>query len=332
MGKVCLFDEIWVIVFDFLRLRDVFQCMQISRRWCELGSLRLKSDTSLLKKWHETDRILYYHKRGLYRNKTKWLSGSSSIFIDDVGLLVVCQNDYDRITISFHSMDDHYVEYTLSYFHRWDNYDVILHYHKTEQRLVVHLKEKDAFFVVHNAVIDLSDLNNLEPIQSDTNHADFDRGRCQLCAQILPNLPKHLLPPSPVFYEGNTTLVFVNEPGLLRVGCISGDNSLIIFENGQPAKSIIIPRTEAKVIDSDHVFVYPFIINIKTDERSQVSGSKTDEFHQIGSHLLCKSNSDWQIVQKCGDQWHFSHPSPQFLLQKGNFPAFCARENRILFF
>lgn len=336
MGNIYLFDEIWVIVFDYLKLRDVYQCMQMSRRWCELATLRLKSDTSLLKKWHETDRILHFHKKGFYQNKTKWLAGSSSIFLDDVGLLVICQNDFDRIKISFYSINDNCVEHTLCYFHRWDDHGVIFHYHKTEQRLIVHLKVKDGFFSVLDIVIDLSDLNNLEPqyIKNLDDNVFFGGGRCQLCEQIFRSKPKILLPPSPSFYENHTALVFVNEPTLLRVGCILGDNSMNIFENGIPSKNIpSLPRTEAKVVDSEHIFAYPLIINIKTGVRNVVGLSEADEFYQVGPYLLNKSSDGvWKIVKKQGDDWEFSDLPNELLSHRGHYPAFCQRENRILLF
>lgn len=335
--KIKLFDELWLIVFDFLNLKDIFQCMQISRRWHELTSLRMKSDTSLLKQWHQTEMLLAQHENVRFDacETNKYWSKSdsnSSIFLEDLGLLVMCENTSFGIPIIFQSKGKYCVKFMLSAWHYLSKCFLIYHYHKDEQKLIIHLKQKARFLKDFHYVVDLSEIKNLEPQEFQyypTDEEDNFEGRCKQCAQIFPNKFKKLLPPSPRYYENHKGFIFVNEPKLLKVGCYNG-MGLNIFENGCPVTSVNVSSHYIQLIDSEHIFDDDKIININTKEEFPVRGfDETPTLYRVGSYLLHQAADNlYREVERKGNDWSLTYS----VSYKGYYPAFCSRENRILFF
>jgi hypothetical protein len=330
--KICtvyLFDEIWLIVFDFLRLKEVFQCMQISRRWHELSSPRLKYDTSLLKQWHENDMLLSQHESSVKRSIES--VSSISLFLGDLGLLVTCFNYFDKISFSVHSLNNIVVFHTTRY-NFLSDYHFIFHYHESDKTLIIHFKYKRSFCVHFDYQFNFGEFlkfSGLKPIRPWIIESLELNGRCERCAHFT-KTSTYLLSPSPKYYESPKGLIFINRPDLLKVGCQFSPNRLSIFENGKPVRFLSACTNKIKMIDSEHVFTRDKVYNIITGVSNDVVGFDEDaEFYQVGPYLLYESSDHiWKIVHKCGDQWYLSDTLPF----TGCFPAFCPRENRLLFF
>jgi hypothetical protein len=330
MNKVSLFDEIWLIVFDFLRLKEIFQCMQISRRWYELSSHRLNNDTSLLKQWHETDMLLSQHESSVRRSIES--VSSISTFLGDLGLLVTCFNYFDKISFSVYSLNNIVVFHTSRY-NFLSDYHVIFHYHESDKKLIIHFKYKRSFCVHFDYQFNFGELTIFSPFHPSVidfvgEGSDLN-GRCERCAKFTKTVV-HLLSLSPKYYESPKGLIFINRPDLLKVGCSLSEKCLIIFENGKAVRYLSACTNKIKMIDSEHVFTRDKVYNIITGFSNDVVGFDEDaEFYQVGPYLLYESSDHiWKIVHKCGDQWYLSDTLPF----TGCFPAFCPRENRLLFF
>lgn len=329
MGTIYLFDEIWVIIFDYLRLRDVFQCTQVSIRWNELASTRLKYDESLLKQWHNTDTFLAQHVSAVKRGNES--VSPFTTFIGDLGLLVNCYNCFDKISFAVHSLNNVVFFHTTRYNFLSDYY-VISHYHKVDKILIIHFKYKRSINVHFDYQFNFGELATLTLIcpckinyVSETSELN---GRCERCAQFT-TTPILLLAPSQKYYETQSNLIFANRPDLLRVG-YQFRTHLNIYENGEFVRSLHASVNSIKVVDSEHVFAKDEIYNIVTRLTHKVVGFDNDAtFHQVGPIWLHESSDHvWKIVRKHGNQWSLSEP----LSQKGQYPAFCPRENRLLFF
>lgn len=336
-NKVYLFDEIILIVFDFLRLKEIFKCMQTSHRWYELANLRLKSDTSKLKKWHQTDQLLSQHPTShinICGGLMCELEYYTSIFLEDLGLLVVCENAISGIPISFFSARHHCVKLMLHPSIGYENYlryfYGIFHYYPSERKLIFHLKRRNLMNHIFHYIIDLTDLKSLQVQRiffDQTLNSVTPPGRCEYCFQFLSESNKILLHPSPRYYKDHKNIIFVNNHDTIKVGCVVLGKNFNVYVDGNPFKQIELGNKWVSQVDSEHIFNDGSIINVFSGKTYQIQ-LHNPIFYQVGSQVLFNSLSTWRLIEQIEDTWKISEP----LLRNGYFPTFCPRENRLLFF